>query len=620
MPRGIINTRKFSSFLLAGLLAWGPSASLAQGMKPAKGKPQPTAKAKSLTEEQKVIHLLDRITFGPRPGEVERVRKLGWQKFLSEQLHPERIDDQALEQRLKNIPSQTLSQMELARTYNPPQQVVAQALKARGMDIADLKGGQAPPPNTEQMNAADAQARRREARRVLAEAGYKPPQELIAETQAAKIQRAIYSERQLQEVMTDFWFNHFNVFMQKGADRVLTTSYERDVIRPRVFGKFEDLLKATAESPAMLFYLDNWMSASPNPPQMLNRPSALRELRNGQGLGRFDRMRLKELRDRMQARNQNPPVGQPPQLNNNGKLKRMPRGINENYAREIMELHTLGVDGGYTQKDVQEVARCFTGWTLRNPRNGAEFIFSPLMHDDGEKVVLGKKIPAGGGVKDGYAVIHLLATHPATAKFISAKLARKFVSDTPPSLLIDKMAQTFLKTEGDIRQVLLTMFNAPEFWAPEVYRAKIKTPFEMTVSAVRALGAETNGNPQFHRWIAQMGEGLFLAQPPTGYSDTAEHWVNTGALLNRMNFSLALSANRIPGTRVDLEKLAPSPVANLADHYLKLLLHGEVSPSTRATIDKNMSEVALNDAKNNPAQSRAKLIGLILGSPEFQRQ
>ncbi len=628
MPRGIIYLKKYSACLLAGLLAFGPSLGLAQEMKQ-KGKSK-TAKvviAKSLTDEQRVLHLLDRASFGPRPGEVERVLKLGWQKYLDEQLNPARIDDQALEQKLKNIESQRLSNSELARTYYPPQQVLAAALKARGLDIADMKGGQA---NADQMTpdkakddktkdqATDEDARRREARRVLAEAGYKPGQQLIAETQAAKIQRAVYSERQLQEVMTDFWFNHFNVYMQKGADRVLTTAYERDTIRPRVFGKFEDLLKATAESPAMLWYLDNWQSATPNmkAPAFNNR-NELRQLKNSQELTKFDRQRLKQMREMLAQRNaQNP---QNPQANQ--QPKRMPRGINENYAREIMELHTLGVDGGYTQKDVQEVARCFTGWTLRNPRAGAEFFFGKFMHDDGEKTVLGKKIPAGGGVQDGYAVIHILATHPATAKFISTKLARKFVTDNPSPALVNKMAQTFQKTEGDIREVLKTMFNAPEFWAPEVYRAKIKTPFEMTVSAVRALGADTNGNPQFHRWLAQMGEGLFLMQPPTGYPDTSEHWVNTGALLERMNFALALSSNRIIGTRADLSKLAPSaPLtsqAQLVDHYAKVLLRGEVSPQTRATIDKSLSESQL---ALNTRPDAAKIVGLLLGSPEFQRQ
>ncbi|HEX9003435.1 MAG TPA: DUF1800 domain-containing protein, partial [Blastocatellia bacterium] len=370
------------------------------------------------------------------------------------------------------------------------------------------------------------------------------------------------------------------------------------------------LLKATAESPAMLFYLDNWQSAAPNAQVLARREKALQRL---------------EMRQRRLGGNRGAADEQmQTMLNNQGKIKKAPRGLNENYAREIMELHTLGVDGGYTQKDVQEVARCFTGWTLRNPRAGAEFIFNPNIHDDGEKTVLGKKIPAGGGQKDGYAVIHLLATHPSTAKFISTKLARKFVNDHPPQSLVDRMAQTFQKTDGDIREVLRTMFNSPEFFAAENYRAKIKTPFEMTVSAVRAVGAETNGGPQFHRWIAQMGEALFMAQPPTGYADVAENWVNAGALLQRMNFALALAGNRIPGTRVNLNGLASEanalPAAQLVDRYAKLLLRGELSPQSRATIDKSLSEqtVAMNDKSSST--DVAKIVGLILGSPEFQRQ
>jgi uncharacterized protein (DUF1800 family) len=365
------------------------------------------------------------------------------------------------------------------------------------------------------------------------------------------------------------------------------------VIGPRVFGKFEDLLRATAESPAMLFYLDNWLSASPN--AKLQGRDLRRQIMREQGM-----------------------------VNRNGKIPKInKRGLNENYAREIMELHTLGVDGGYTQKDVQEVARCFTGWTLRNPRAGGDFFFNPNIHDDGEKVVLGQKIPAGGGMKDGERVIKMLAHHPSTAKFISTKLARKFVSDNPSRSLVDKMANTFLKTDGDIREVLRAMFNSQEFWAPENYRAKIKTPFEMTVSAVRALGAETTGNPAFHRWMAQMGEGLFMAQPPTGYPDTSEHWVNTGALLERMNFALALSANRIPGTRVDLTALdrgiTTGRPAETVDRYVKLLLRGEISPQSRATIDKALSESKVAGG-NQPGADVARIAGLILGSPEFQRQ
>jgi uncharacterized protein (DUF1800 family) len=403
--------------------------------------------------------------------------------------------------------------------------------------------------------------------------------------------------------MTDFWFNHFNVYGLKGADRLLTTSYERDSIRPHVFGTFEDLLIATAESEAMLFYLDNWLSVSPN--------------------ARIPENRMRRLRRMQSMPNQNR------RIPNNRS-----RGLNENYAREIMELHTLGVDGGYTQTDVQEVARCFTGWTIRGPRAGGDFYFNPNMHDDGEKVVLGKKIPAGGGRKDGEMVIRILATHPATAKFISTKLARKFVSDNPPQSLIDRLAGSFLKTGGDIRQILTVLFNSPEFWAPENYRAKIKTPFEMTVSAVRATGAETSGGPPFHRWIAKMGEGLFLAQPPTGYPETAENWVNTGALLDRMNFALALSSNNIPGTRVNLDKLVSNTnnmkPSQIVDQYVRILLRSEMSPETRATIDKTLNgQLAMNDGQAAPGidvtkvdnvAKVAKVVGMILGSPEFQRQ
>jgi uncharacterized protein (DUF1800 family) len=318
--------------------------------------------------------------------------------------------------------------------------------------------------------------------------------------------------------------------------------------------------------------------------------------------------------------------GQMPELNNAGQIRRPQRGLNENYAREIMELHTLGVDGGYTQKDVQEVARCFTGWTIRTPRLDAEFIFNPRIHDDGEKIVLGKKISAGGGKKDGEIVIKLLAQHPSTAKFISTKLARKFVSDNPPASLVNKMAQTYQKTGGDIREILKTMFYSSEFWSAESYRAKIKTPFEMTVSAVRAVGGETNGGPQFHRWIQRMGEGLFLSQPPTGYADTAEHWVNTGALLERMNFALALSANRIPGTQVELNNLGPANSGALGDSPKReqivdrlagLLLRGDLSPQSRATIDRTLNESARD---STATVDLAQLVGLILGSPEFQRQ
>src|SRR4029079_11887024 len=305
--------------------------------------------------------------------------------------------------------------------------------------------------------------------------------------------RAVYSERQLQEVMVDFWTNHFNIFANKGADRWLLPAYDRDTIRPNALSKFSTLLQATAQSPAMLFYLDNFQSVSPN--ANANR---------GRGL-------LQQLR-----------ADQRPQQQR--------RGINENYARELMELHTLGVDGGYTQKDVQEVARCFTGWTIFQPRGGAAainavmgndamrrnaqamsrvpgtFVFNPRVHDDGEKVVLGHKIPAGGGIKDGLTVLEILSRHPSTAKYIATKLVRHFVSDTPPPALVDRVAGAFTKSDGDIRETLKTIFFSKEFNSTEAYRAKIKRPFELVISAIRTLAAETNGGPATHQWIARMGE------------------------------------------------------------------------------------------------------------------
>ncbi|MCI0337932.1 MAG: DUF1800 domain-containing protein [Acidobacteria bacterium] len=636
------STIKYCSMMLAFILVSGSPLSLAQELMNQKGNAKNAtdqkSNAKNLTEEQKVYHLLDRITFGSRPGDIERVMKMGWKKFLEDQLHPERNLDTLVEEKLKNIESLRLSNGQLAQNYQRPK-VIIETLKKRGVELnapaTNNQQGAAPQPNDEKIK------KRREAMMVMIKMDLKPQQQLAQELQQAKIIRAVYSEKQLQEVMTDFWFNHFNVYIQKGPVRFLATSYERDVIRPRVFGKFEDLLRATAESPAMLFYLDNWMSVSPNakmPTQNLDNRDELRQMRRERQLGNPGRVRVLKLDPLNGGQNPNGRTqGQAQQqiLNNKGQIpKRTTRGLNENYAREIMELHTLGVDGGYTQKDVQEVARCFTGWTIQNPRGGGDFIFNPYMHDDGDKIVLGQKIPAGGGKQDGDTVIRILAHHPSTAKFISTKLARKFVSDNPPQSLVDRMAQTFLKTDGDMSEVLRALFNSPEFWAPENYRAKIKTPFEMTTSAARAIGAETNGNPAFHRWIAQMGEGLFMAQPPTGYPDSSEHWVNTGALLERMNFALALSSNRIQGTRVNLESLAPSVTteqsAQIVDRYVKLLLRGEMSPQSRATIDKALNEQENASAGSNPTNTDvagvakidklAKIVGLILGSPEFQRQ
>jgi uncharacterized protein (DUF1800 family) len=401
--------------------------------------------------------------------------------------------------------------------------------------------------------------------------------EVLAELTEQKILRAAFSERQLEEVMTDFWFNHFNVFAGKGATQQYLTEYERDVIRPRVLGKFRDLLGATAESPAMLFYLDNWQSADPDAgTQRQNaRASAFRRP------GRNPRMGAQ------------PPRPMPQQPVRDPNQPRQKRGLNENYGRELMELHTLGVDGGYTQQDVVNVARAFTGWTIAGPRQGGSFRFDPRIHDEGEKIVLGQKIKAGGGRSDGERVLDILAAHPATATFIATKLARRFVSDTPPPALVDRAAARFRDTGGDIREVVKTIVTSPEFFAVSAHRAKVKSPFEFVVSAVRATGTDVSDAMPLAQAVRQLGMPLYMCQPPTGYSDKAEAWVNTGALLNRMNFALQLVSGRMRGIRP-----GTSPVG--------AALANDVSTTTASTIAK----------AGDPKQ----LAALTLGSPEFQRR
>jgi uncharacterized protein (DUF1800 family) len=355
----------------------------------------------------------------------------------------------------------------------------------------------------------------------------------------------------LYEVMVDFWSNHFNIFAAKGADRWLSTSYDRDTIRPRALGHFQDLLLATAQSPAMLFYLDNWLSARPNPTIARLAPNNPR------------------------------------------------RGLNENYARELMELHTLGVDGGYTQKDVQEVARCFTGWTIRQPRKDGTFHFEPRIHDSGEKIVLDTRIPPGGGMEDGIRVIELLSRHPSTARFISLKLARRFIADDPPAALVNKAAAAFSNSDGDIPMVLRTLIDSPEFFTPETYQAKVKKPLEFVASALRATGVDVHLSHQLVRYLGRMGESLFLAQPPTGYPDIGASWTSPDMLLTRINFATDLIANRIPGSRLKLEALGDK------DSFARLIAPGSLSAATRS---------ALAETEGSQA------IALLMAAPEFQRR
>jgi uncharacterized protein (DUF1800 family) len=427
-----------------------------------------------------------------------------------------------------------------------------------------------------------------------------PPGVVTNELAQAKLLRAIYSERQFEEVMTDFWFNHFNVFVDKGLDRLMLTSYERDVIRPHVLGKFEDLLVATAKSPAMLFYLDNWLSVGPNSAKALGIPAH--------------------------------PGRNPPRQPRPGKRT---SGLNENYGRELLELHTLSVNGGYSQRDVTEVAKVFTGWTIENSAQGGGFKFDPRMHEPGPKFVLGHRIkPKGEG--EGMEVLHRLARSPQTAHFVSLKLAQRFVSDDPPQALVDRMAKTFLKKKGDIREVLNTLFHSPEFWDDQTYRAKVKTPLEFVASAVRATGAEIDDAQPLVGQLNRMGMPLYGAQPPTGYSMKAETWVSSSALLNRMNFALALTSGKIKGVKVDTAQMAvrspQPPDSNATLTALEAsLIAGGVSRQTHDSITAQIEAVRNNGAQQKPDNKRkltdaarspdvSTISGLLLGSPEFQRR
>ncbi len=586
-----------------------------------------------LTEDEAILHALNRLAYGPRPGEVERVRQMGLQKWIEQQLDPKSIDDRAAETRLEQYPTLRMSSAKLLEEYPPPKQAAKQAgltrqeyreqmerqRKARGAaQGGELQtGGDAQdmtqPPKGQARREGLAGGDPNNPPRALEDS--KRPQRIIAELSMAKMTRAIYSEQQLDEVMADFWFNHFNVFAGKGADRWLVTSYERDVIRPHAMGRFKDLLLGTAKSPAMLFYLDNWLSADPKAYERMQQELAARRNRvYGLYGGPFGGMRRRPRRM------------PPPNAGNPQAKQKRERGLNENYARELMELHTLGVDGGYTQQDVIEVARCFTGWTMQAPRRDPEFRFEERIHDPGTKVVLGKKIHAGG-MKDGEEVIELLARHPSTARFISTKLARRFVSDNPPQALVERMAKTFLASDGDTRAVLKTMIESPEFWSRDAYRAKIKTPFELVASAARALGADVDVPLPLVMWTARIGQPLYLCQPPTGYSDKAETWVNTGALLNRLNFSLALAGGRMRSTRVDVQSLVGADAASepkmALERAVQVFLGGQASKQTMETLAKQLEHPEVLQAKLDDPVKQVDvgvIAGLVLGAPEFQRR
>jgi uncharacterized protein (DUF1800 family) len=714
--------------ILLGLVLLVSTAALLAGDKKSKSKPAdanaPTAQT-PMEDDKRIVHALNRFTFGIRPGDVERVKAIGVDKWFDEQLHPEKIDDSAVESRLTPFRTLNMSTKEMVENFPPPQVLKAiengrmsmpsdpakkavyesrmAAYQQRQQNKEDkaaagnnaaasgnngnadgmpptksaaadpqMAGSDYTPPQMRanaknfspsnsssnskqpvsiappQMSAEETRKQKQredamyadiagdqllemqpearykailkmsaEERLDLARTykgpraaqlvdGMKPdqretieaiaqPQAVLGELAEAKLLRAIYSDRQLEEVMSDFWFNHFNVFNGKGPDRYMINAYERDVIRPHALGKFKDILAATAKSPAMLFYLDNWESVGPE-----------------SELAKYGPQRRMGPRTRFYR--------PPPQAKNR------PSGLNENYAREIMELHTLGVDGGYTQKDVTELAKVLTGWSIEKPQLGGGFHFNERAHEPGDKFILGRRI-SEHGEKEGEEMLDILAHEPATAKFISRKLAMRFVSDNPPQSLVASMAETFLKKDGDIREVLRTMFHSPEFWAADAYRAKMKTPFEFVASAARASGADIQNALPLVGTLNRMGMPLYAMQPPTGYSMKADAWVNSSALLNRMNFALALGSGKMPGTSLDPQVLIHGPAPTNAQAALSILeqsiLAGDVSAQTHAVMQKQLSDPQIAQRKLDDTDKKPNygaIAGLIMGSPEFQRR
>jgi uncharacterized protein (DUF1800 family) len=693
---------KRKQLILLGLILSISSVLLIAGDKKSKSKSASASTVEQpapMEDDKRIIHALNRFTFGVRPGDVERVRAIGVDKWLDEQLHPEKIDDSAVEARLEPFRTLKMSTREIVQNFPSPQVLKAvengrmsmpsdpakkavyesrmaayqqrqenkqnkadagnqaemstpeQMAKPASGDEQQTASTDFTPPEMRSTTTSAAQPKAKELKQqkqredamyadldagnllqMEPEARYKailkmPAEERLdlarsykgpkafqlvdgmkpeqretieaimqpaaaanGELAQAKLLRAIYSDRQLEEVMTDFWYNHFNVFLGKGQDRYMINAYERDVIRPHALGKFKDILAATAKSPAMLFYLDNWQSIGPN-----------------SDLAVYGQQRRGRFRYPVAAKNRR-------------------NGLNENYAREIMELHTLGVDGGYTQKDVTELAKVLTGWSIEQPQLGGGFRFNDRAHEPGPKYVLGYKLDEGGE-KEGDRMLDILAHHPATAKFISRKLAMRFASDNPPQTLVDHMAETFQKKDGDIREVLRTMLHSPEFWAADAYRAKMKTPFEFVVSAARVSGADIQNALPLVATLNRMGMPLYGMQPPTGYSMKADAWVNSSALLNRMNFALALGSGKLPGTLLDPQALLHGPAPASAEAALaaleKRILAGDVSPQTHAVMEKQLNDPKISQRTlDDPgkAPNYGAIAGLIMGSPEFQRR
>ena len=557
----------------------------------------------ALSPDQKAVQAISRLTFGARPGDFERVRKMGVDAFISEQLNPDNIDDSALQKRLDKLPTLNLPTPTLAEQYNPPKPpptptptpsptpsssvplITPVAMDGKMESSVDLsKSTMTKETATTKMNPSPSPTPKPSPTPTP-----KNPQMVITELQRAKLLRAVYSQRQLSEVMVDFWENHFSIYGNKDATRWMMTAFDRESIRPFSMGRFRDLLGATAHSPAMLFYLDNWQSS------LLHEYPATKD-----------------------------------------KPYRKSGGINENYARELMELHTLGVDGGYTQKDVQEVARCFTGWGIRKPNEDGLFVYNPNAHDNGEKTVLGVKIPAGGGISDGERMLDILAKSPATARFIATKMARRFLGDNPPVAVVDRAAKTFLSTDGSITETLRSIITSSAFFNTANYRTKVKSPFEFVASALRATNAETDANRPILDWIGRMGQPVYGRVTPDGYPDISREWLSNNDLLARFNFATAFAMNNIKGTTLDAVKLivGGTDPSKAGDEIARALILGEISDKTRTALEKlsvepapatvvpagasNLVKPATPESKSKALDSQ--LVALALGAPEFQHK
>ena len=606
-------------------------------------------------DRDEIVHVLNRVTFGPRPGDVEAVEKMGLRNYIEQQLHPETIDDSVVEQEVSRFELLQMTSQQLANLYieerknNLKKQKKAAAATQNLAAAQNPTAGQPPAGNqAEAMQPADktavasgetqieppppqiqptpGQTPKERLASMVATANQYRSVAAISQLEQAKLVRAVDSQRQLQEVLVDFWGNHFNIDVKKRICSVFKIPDDRDVIRPHIWGKFRDLLEASAKSPAMLLYLDNATNTvahtvTPMEQAISERISA-QMTQNGNGALA-------------------PPVA---------VVGQKKGGINENYAREIMELHTLGVDGGYTQQDVQEVARCFTGWSV--DRQTGEFAFHARQHDNGAKVVLGHQIPAGGGMQDGETVLDILCSNPATAHHIALEMCQRFVADAPSAALVDRIAGVFTQTDGDLRQVIEAILTSPEFLSPASYGNKIKSPLEFTVSAVRASGSTIIAQqpPPFDKlvpameggailgrgqaadrmakrprqslnWhIYELGEPLFACTPPTGYKEVSTTWVSPGALIERLNFAMALTDQKLSDVRFDPKNvLAGTDLDNpeaVLDQCVSVFLQNNITPSTR----KVLEQTALPAPGDSQTVNPTKLIALIIGSPEFQRK